>query len=411
MKKIAVMLPIAYRGGSLRAAKNIAKSIAFQAREQEHDIQVVFSYVKEGNYNLRAEFDDLLKIDCVLRETTWKVYAREELQAAAALMDIDTARLEYPFYCLPSDGANDFYDCDLWIIISDRLPAPLFPLRKYACVIYDYIQRYVPEIFGDYFWDNQISNLMYSVRMASKVFVTTPSTQKDIISFAGVSSSRVHLLEMDFEPVNSYGSLSPAIQLPDKYFIWTTNPAFHKNHIHSIDALELYFQELGGDLSVVVTGSGSNYFDIRNDFDENDPTLKVPQVGYVRKKISSNQILRDRIQVMGNLSDNLYVYVLKKAKFLWHSVIYDNGTFSAIEAAYLGIPTLSARYPAMEYIDQKFNLNLQFFDPRNPEEMAEALLNMEMEANSIPLPDKKTLIQRDWKSLSLPLYRAILEIL
>lgn len=412
MKKIAVMLPIAYRGGSLRAAKNIAKSIAFQARKHGDDIQVIFSYVKDGKYNLYTEFDDLMKADVVLRETAWKVYPREALQAAATLIDLRRTPLEYQQYCLPSDGANDFYDCDLWLIISDRLPAPLFPLRKYAFVIYDYIQRYVPEIFGnsDSAWNTQVSNLIYSVQQASKVFVTTPSTQQDLISYAGVHKSHVQLLEMEFQPLET-NNIKVDSNIPQNYILWTTNTTHHKNHINAIDAIEMYIQELGGNLHFLMTGTWTEYFDPMNEFPEQDPVMQAYQVQYIREKMKRNPALAKRIHVMGNVSDKIYAHLLKKAQFLWHPALYDNGTFAVMEAAYLGVPSLSARYSAMEYINQKFKLNLQFFNPRNPKEMAEALLNMETGAASIPLPDQNALLQHDWKSLSAPLYQAVLELL
>ena len=82
MKKIAVMLPDIYRGGSLRAAKNVAKGLAFQARELGDDIQVIFSYVSGGKYNVHVDFDDLKEFEIALRETTWQIYPRESLQAA-----------------------------------------------------------------------------------------------------------------------------------------------------------------------------------------------------------------------------------------------------------------------------------------------------------------------------------------
>lgn len=412
MKKVAVMLPIGYRGGRLRAAKNIAKSIAFQARKQGHAIQVVFSYVKDGKYNLYTEFEDLSKVGIVLRETVWKVYPRESLQAAATLIDLKNTALEYPQYCLPSDDANDFYDCDLWLIISDRLPAPLFPLRKYAFVIYDYIQRYVPEIFGnsDAAWNTQVFNLMYSVQNASKVFVTTPATEQDLISYAGVHQSRIQLLEMDFQPLDA-NNIKIDTDIPLNYILWTTNTTHHKNHINAFDAIEMYIQEFGGNLHFLMTGTWTEYFDPMNKFPEENPVMQAPQVQYIRRKIKMNPILAKKIHIMGNVSDKIYAHILKNARFLWHPALYDNGTFAVMEAAYLGVPSLSAHYPAMEYINQKFMLNLQFFDPHNPKEMAEALLNMENAADSIPLPDQNALLQHDWKSLSSSLYQAILELL
>jgi hypothetical protein len=413
MRKIAVMLPIGYRGGSLRAAKNIAKGLAYQAEKHNDEVQIVFSYSKNGNYNLYTDFDDLTRAGIALRETIWKIYPREALQTAVTLIDMDRKPFEHNEYCLPTDGANDFYDCDLWIIISDRLPAPLFPLKKYACVVYDYIQRYVPEIFGNGndVWDAQALNLFTLVRNAEKVFVTTPSTRADIISYVGVQPGRISLLELSFEPIDPNVIDTPNLYVPEDYFIWTTNGSFHKNIVNALNALEYYIQELGGALNIVVTGYSSEYFDIENKFETNDPMLVFPQIAYVRNKISKNSNLREKIRVLGNISDEMYAYVLERAKFLWHPALYDNGTFSVIEAAFLKTPSLSARYPAMEYINSKFNLNLLWFNPHNSREMAKTLSEMEKIYHSIELPGRDVLLQSSWQSNSLLLYKAIKELL
>jgi len=411
MKKIAVMLPIAYRGGTLRAAKNIAKSIAYQAQQRGEEIQVIFSYVR-GDYNLYVDFDDLAEYGIILRETIWQVYPKELLQDAINLIDDSERLLQYSTYCLPFDGANDFYDCDLWIIVSDRLPAPLLPIRRYVFIVYDYIQRYVPQIFGndESVWRNQFFNLLSSVRHAAKVFTTTPSTQQDLVVYAGVPKTRIHLLDMDFQPLEPEKTKID-VSLPKNYILWTTNLVYHKNHINAIDAFAIYSQEFGGSLHLVITGASTDYFDPDNNFPKDDPVINVPQVQQFRKKIKQNPALSKKIHVMSNLSDKMYAHILQNAKFLWHPALYDNGTFAVIEAAYLGIPSLSARYPAMEYINHKFEINMQFFNPHNPKEMAQALLNMETASLKTPLPSKEFLLKHDWKNRSSSLYEAIIELL
>ena len=34
-------------------------------------------------------------------------------------------------YAIPDDGMRQFLDCDLWLVISDRLSHPLLPIRPY----------------------------------------------------------------------------------------------------------------------------------------------------------------------------------------------------------------------------------------------------------------------------------------
>ena len=412
MKKIAVMLPIPYKGGSLRAAKNITKSIAYQSRKRGDDIRVVFSYVKTNDYDINVDFSDLIKENITLRETEWKVFPKESLQAAASLLELDEGAMEFDEFCLPTDGANDFNDCDLWVIISDRLPAPLFTLKNNVFVVFDYIQRYIPEIFNnsEILWSRQVACFMSSLRRSSKVFVTTPSTQQDLISYAGVEKHRTHLLELDFHPLDLAGTANN-FNIPEKYILWTTNAALHKNHIKALKAYEIYIQEYGGTNNLVVTGVDTEVFDPAIDLEDNSPFLDCIHINQVRGRLEKNKYLANHIHIMGNISDRNYTSLLKNAQYLWHPALYDNGTFSVLEAAYLGVPSLSARYPAMEYFDQKFKLNLKFFNPRDLVEMAEALKEMETSAKSILLPDKETLSRSGWKNLSASVYNEIVILL
>ncbi|MOA35023.1 hypothetical protein D3C78_1564440 [compost metagenome] len=88
-------------------------------------------------------------------------------------------------------------------------------------------------------------------------------------------------------------------------------------------------------------------------------------------------MLTEKISWHGELSDREYQRTLSNAAFLWHAGRVDNGTFSVIEAASLGIPSLSSRYPAMEEIDFQFSLNLAWMDANDPIAMANALKEME----------------------------------
>jgi hypothetical protein len=82
-----------------------------------------------------------------------------------------------------------------------------------------------------------------------------------------------------------------------------------------------------------------------------------------------------------------------------------------MEAAYFQKPSLSARYPAMEFINEKFNLSLSFFDPHNIQEMAQAIFLMEKIYDKVRLPDQAALLRRSWQSFAPLLLQAIREIL
>lgn len=406
MKRIAVMLPSPYRGGSLRAAKNIAKSLTLGAEKENISIQVCFSYVKEGNYDILRDFSDLTDLGIEVRETEWKIIPREKLSSVIAAEHLPEETLTFPNYLLPSDGASDFFDCDLWIIISDRLVSPIFPVKKYLIVVYDYIQRYVPEIFGNSkVWDIQESSYFLTTRAATGIIVTTPSTRTDLISYCGVSKEKIHLINMDFTPLfEGKENRQGIIEAP--YFLWPTNTTQHKNHLRTLRGIEDYFENPDA-LDCFIIGPNTQYYLSTQRTEKHHNLRDHPYIEQIREFIDFNPFLKAKIHILGEVPDAMYMQMIKNATFLLHSCLYDNGTFCVLDAAFLGCPSLSARYPAMEYMNQHFGLNLRFFNPYNSTDLSRQLEVMQKEAKDIVLPTRKSLEKYTWQANAVSLYTLI----
>jgi glycosyltransferase involved in cell wall biosynthesis len=374
--KIAIFLPVAYHGGSLQGAKNIAKMISIGSKNDNESVEVIFSCLKD-TYDIEYDFADLVEIGIEVRETEWKVIDRDETNIALEYMR-NTKKLKHNAYLLPTDGIKNFIDCDFWLIISDRTFTPLAPLVPYGMVIYDYIQRYIPNIFNE---DNGALDLpfIYSTRDAEMILCTTPQTREDTIQYAGISDSKVILTPMEFNPLKKKPHLF--FDEPIEYFIWTSNSTQHKNHLNALNALEYYYEALDGKLKVVLTGVETEFFQ-KDNIDEHPYRVNI------RNLIQRSTVLRNNILILGNLSEQQYVSVLSEAKYLFHPALYDNGTFSVIEAAYHSVPSISSNYPQMQYINQRFSLGLEFFDPRKPKDIAEKLKyaeeNSELMKNKLP---------------------------
>jgi len=58
LKRITVILPIAYRGGSLRVAKTIARMIKKGSAEADDNCGVRLAVI-QGKYDLQSDFRDL----------------------------------------------------------------------------------------------------------------------------------------------------------------------------------------------------------------------------------------------------------------------------------------------------------------------------------------------------------------
>ncbi len=73
--------------------------------------------------------------------------------------------------------------------------------------------------------------------------------------------------------------------------------------------------------------------------------------------------------------------------------LYDNGTFAVVEAAYYGIPSVVNNYPQMKFMNERFKLNMSFFDGNNPDDISNALKEAEelLSRKSKDLPTKEFL--------------------
>ncbi len=111
---------------------------------------------------------------------------------------------------------RQFLDCDLWLVISDRLPLPLLPIRPYILLVHDYLQRYLPHGSG------LAENLfLQAARLAERVLATTRFTEGDARQYAGIDPkkvARVPMLVPQFEPEPRLSAFdgAPVLCLADK---------------------------------------------------------------------------------------------------------------------------------------------------------------------------------------------------
>jgi glycosyltransferase involved in cell wall biosynthesis len=305
--------------------------------------------------NSRDCFDDL-PVSIKRRPFHWRILTAKEADRVCSYAGL--AAIVPQAYQVPDDGIRQFLDCDLWIIVSDRLAFPLLPMRPHLLVIYDYLQRY-----DQFQTDQQSGELIRRAHAAEAVLVTTEFTARDASQFAGLSPSRIKLVPMlapEFQ--GSELSTSPETSLPP-YFLWTTNLAKHKNHQNALQALQIYYGRYRGSLACHITGVGTE-------------KLFEPNSEHLKDQISQYN-LPEQVTIAGELTNDRYRERLRGAAFLWHPARIDNGTFSVIEAAHCGVPSLSSDYPAMREIDEQFGLNLTWMDPLDPNDMAHQLHQME----------------------------------
>lgn len=359
-KKIAVLVPIAYRGGSLRGAELLAQALYKGSRQWGEDVDVVLLHLKSAGDASKDPSDRDERIQ--QRPFEWKTLDASTARRAMRYAGHDGWEPDVAEYVVPDDGIKQLLDCDAWIVVSDRVQAPLLPLRPCIFMIYDYLQRYeqVLSTNGD-------KNFIDAARRAQKILVTTEFTRQDAIQYAGIEVNRiakVPMLAPEFSKIEEHLLSAPA----QPYFLWTTNAGAHKNHENALRALKYYYETLDGNLTCYVTGVNTE------NLLEND----APHLKPLSELVNSSAALRTKIKWIGELPDFEYRCTLANATFLWHAGKIDNGTFSVVEAASLAVPALSSDYPAMREMDTQFSLHLSWMNARDHREMAHKLREMEM---------------------------------
>lgn len=380
IKTIGVFLPVGYRGGSLNGAKNIAKMLHLGSRHANEAVNVVFSCI-ENEYHIADDFSDLIDLGIPVRETRWKIVPKNQVEKIT-----NNTALKHPEYSLPCFNDLHFDDCDTWLIISDRLKRPLAPIKPFGVMIYDYIQRYAPQIFNDTFSD---AHFIATARQANFILTTTPSTRLDAIQYAGIPSHRVFLSPMEFD-CYAFSEQSNARKMD--YILWPTNATQHKNHICAIHALNSYYEKYNGKFNVVMTGQHTDFFLKKTNAYSREVTQLIDEYPAVKKNLA----------IRGNIAIQDYVHLLQSAAFLWHPALIDNGTYAVMEAAFQGVPSLSSDYPQMRYINERFKLALPFCKATDPDDMARQLKQMEEnhEGKRQLLPEKAFLETFSYKNIA-----------
>jgi glycosyltransferase involved in cell wall biosynthesis len=264
-------------------------------------------------------------------------------------------------------------------------------------MVYDYLQRYEKVLSK-----NGDQNFISAVRRAQKVLVTTEFTKQDAIQYAGVEVNRiakVPMLAPDFSKVEP-----EIVSTPDHpYFLWTTNAGAHKNHENALKALKFYYETLGGQFFCHVTGVNT----------ENLLERGLPHLKSLSTLVGTSAALKEKVKWLGELPDFEYRCALANATFLWHAGKIDNGTFSVVEAASLGVPALSSNYPAMHEMDVQFSLQLSWMNAADYKEMAHKLKEMELTylSKKALLPSPEVLAEQGVEKLAAQYWGVIRECL
>ncbi|AMB87544.1 glycosytransferase [Pseudomonas agarici] len=392
-KRIGVILPIEYRGGSLRGAILLARALSVGSRQAGEDADIVFLHLDSPEVYSPELFDDV-PTDISVRPFRWMVLSRDAARRAMRYAGHEGWEPDSERYLAVDDGIHSLEDCDLWLVVSDRLSAPLLPIKPAILMVYDYLQRYVRILP-----DGADQPYLDAARRATKVLVTTRFTHNDVLQYAGVAPDKVFKLPMLAPDLYPDTPIFPRDPQAPAYFLWTSNLAMHKNHENALKALKIYYEEMQGELVCFLVGVETEKL-LKGD-------LRRPR--RLAELVKKSVPLSKQLTIRGELPDRDYRQLLANAAFLWHAGAIDNGTFSVVEAASLGVPALSSDYPAMREIDQQFSLGVSWMDAFEPRQMAAGLKEMERSYRALRtcLPDRSKMLEQGLEALAGDYWRVV----
>jgi glycosyltransferase involved in cell wall biosynthesis len=336
--------------------------------------------VTEDQDNLH-ELDDLsgeLTIERLRTRTVERSHALQMLGSRAAVL-ADEPSSEFVLAHAPAT-----FRADAWLALADRFSAPLLPVRPYGVMVYDMIQKYVPELFPKEFFVQAKKGMAPTARLARAVVTTNEATQSDVADAHHISEDRLTLVPIPCEPHTRFANLVPEpVALPTKPFILNVaNTGPHKGApvlLRAMARLKARMRERSPLL--VLCGCFTERFAPSYRGPTSDPHWKM--VCQLVQELGLKE--HEDVMFLGYANDRQLLDLFQRCATVVNAAKYDNGTFSLIEGHYFGRPVVSSAYPAAEALYRRFEIPVRYF-PIDDDAALAALL--ERTANEQPLTDE-----------------------
>ena len=440
-RRIGVILPAPYTGGVLDYALRFVTVLKDEIDRHGDDADILFAHPRHKAYEERDYFAPLRERKIPVRPFVEEEQDGEWVDKVTTLAGLRAEHDKpwYPEKCtVLKDELTDFGDCDYLILMDDAVPggdgSALFAMRPYAVVAQDYVQRYCPEAVPQVTADQKA---LVQAR-ADRVLVTSEPAMSDAVQYGGLPGSKVVLTPPLLDVMAKGEDPQDGAGEEGDYFLWITDAAPHGNHMRALRGLLAYY-ERGGSLDCVIAGEGTKSFDpdtqpalhfsfkrikeSRNPqkrADKDDPSVKDSSrpdlekerwayVEGIRKWIESEPLLKKHLRIRGGLKPAACANVLAGARFAFHPGYGDNGATVAVDAAGLGVPTLSSEYPAMRALANFMEIPLRSMPAFAPDDIAEALLDMEANAAACAagLPSRDQMLKHTYRAQGPALYEAL----
>lgn len=240
-------------------------------------------------------------------------------------------------------------------MIHPRGYAPILKMTKEYIVVHDMIPFYYDEHYKGYF--NRLENfyimwrLKASIRSCDRVITISEASCKDILNRVKVPKSKISVI------YNGYNKITELPECVDKsnYIIAVTSKLPHKNAKGIIEAYEVYFKQCEHPLQLRIIGIG----------DVEQYALE-PQA---KENIKCYQYIES--------NEEMHRMIAEAKIFLFLSLIEGFG-FPPVEAMQLGTPVVCSKMSSLPEVVGDAAI---LVDPCKPDEVADALVKLQNDAN------------------------------
>jgi glycosyltransferase involved in cell wall biosynthesis len=241
-------------------------------------------------------------------------------------------------------------------------------------IVYDMIQRHVPQVFSSTFFAWRDRGMIPTIRGARVVMTTNPATRDDVVAEYGLEENRLRLVPVACEPQGRFGKLVPQhVPLPARPFILhAANTSEHKGAGVMLRACGRLKERLGEAAPLlVICGGYTEYFS-----PSREGTVARDEVHWrnMRTLVRDLELVEGRdVVFLGFVSDRQLLDLYERCAVVVNAARYDNGSFCLIEGRYFGRPVISSRYPAAEKLCQRFAIPAKFFAIEDAAALADLL--------------------------------------
>lgn len=361
--EIFLFLATFYRGGVWETTKDLLHAlIAINRRRRQLKFTLGIHEHQTDVESLQALGDELAITRVVLDRISGQAGPRGMPGIVPATGD----------FCFMKGGEKEALRADGWLALVDRFHLPLLPVRPYGIVVYDMIQRHVPEAFDRTFFRHMESGMRPTARAAELIVVTSPATRDDVIAEYGIDPGRVRLAPVACEPERRFrGLMAEPVPLPPGAFILNVaNSAPHKGAAPLLRAHAALKQQRGAECPfLVICGWKTDAFSKRHAL-----TDTFPYWVSIRRLVNELGLEEDRdVVFLGYVDDHQLLDLYRRCALVVNAAKYDNGSFSVIEGRYFGREVISSDYPASRFLCERFGLNARYFPVDDHEALARVL--------------------------------------